>query len=161
MADDPITALRRTPVINWLMQKKWRLSRAMTLGGQICLIDAEGHVLLIRHGYRPGWHFPGGGVELGENVRDAAVRELAEETGIVARETPALHGVFNNVAAFRGDHVVLYVVRTFERMHTPKPSFEIAEQGFFPVDALPAETTPGTRRRIAEIVSGAAPSQAW
>jgi 8-oxo-dGTP pyrophosphatase MutT (NUDIX family) len=151
----------RKPVIRWLMQQRWRMTRALTLGGQVCTIDGDGRLLLIRHGYRPGWHFPGGGVEKGECVRDAALRELLEETGVAARETPVLHGIFNNAAAFPGDHIVLYVLRAFEQVRVPKPGFEIAEYGFFAVDALPATTTGGTRRRIAEIVGGAVPSQDW
>jgi ADP-ribose pyrophosphatase YjhB (NUDIX family) len=151
---------RRSPLL-WLLQKHWRMSRALTLGGQVCVIDDQGRVLLIRHGYRPGWHFPGGGVEKGENVRDAAVRELEEETGIVARETPSLHGIFNNQAAFPGDHIALFVVRAFTTARAPKPGLEIAEQGFFATQSLPVETTAGTRRRIAEIFDGALLTQEW
>jgi 8-oxo-dGTP pyrophosphatase MutT (NUDIX family) len=159
---EPIDQLprRRSPV-RWLMQKRWRMTRALTLGGQVCVIDSKGHVLLIRHGYRPGWHFPGGGVEMGENVRDAAVRELEEEAGIVARETPRLHGIFNNGAAFRGDHVALFVVRAFEQVRVPKPSFEVAELGFYAPAALPPDTVPGVKRRMAEIIGGKEPSQLW
>lgn len=43
----------------------------------------------------------------------------------------------------------------------PYPNREIAEAGFFPPDALPAATTPATRRRIAEIVYGHPPAAHW
>jgi ADP-ribose pyrophosphatase len=41
------------------------------------------HVLLIRRGDGTGWTFPGGSVEPGETGTQAALRELAEETGLV------------------------------------------------------------------------------
>jgi len=44
-------------------------------------------VLLIRRGQPPRageWSIPGGRVELGEGVAEAALRELAEETGVTA-----------------------------------------------------------------------------
>ena len=155
----PVTK-RRSPV-RWLLQKRWRMTRSLTLGGQVCVIDPAGQVLLVRHGYRPGWHFPGGGVEIGEDVADAALRELEEETGVVARAKPLLHGIFNHHAVFPGDHIVLYVLREFERLKTPAASFEIAEQGFFLPNAAPKDTNAGTLRRIAEIFQGVPISDRW
>jgi 8-oxo-dGTP pyrophosphatase MutT (NUDIX family) len=151
---------RKSPVV-WLVQQRWRFSRGLTLGGQVCVIDQEGRVLLVRHGYRAGWHFPGGGVEVGESVRDAALRELEEETGIAAREEPSLHGVFNNTAAFRGDHIVVFVLRAYAQVRAPRLGFEIAELAFHAHDALPAETTQGTRRRLAEIVQSKPIQALW
>jgi hypothetical protein len=43
----------------------------------------------------------------------------------------------------------------------PAPNHEIAACGFFAVDALPEETTEGTRRRIAEVVHGQPPILTW
>jgi ADP-ribose pyrophosphatase YjhB (NUDIX family) len=49
------------------------------------VIDEEGRVLLIKRGREPDkglWSVPGGVIKLGEGVRDAAVRETMEETGV-------------------------------------------------------------------------------
>lgn len=152
---------RRRTVVSWLLQKRWRLTRALTLGGQVCVVDDHGRVLLVRHGYRPGWHFPGGGVETGEAVVDAALRELKEETGVVARGLPVLHGIFNHSSVFPGDHIVVFVLRDFIQARIPVAGFEIAEQGFFATDALPTGINAGTAQRIAEIFTGAALTAAW
>ena len=52
----------------------------------------------------------------------------------------------------RRDHVTVYVVRDFRQTAPPEPNREIAAHGFFPLDALPPETTAGTRARIAEVI---------
>ncbi len=143
------------------LQRYWRLTRALTLGAQGCVLDAQNRVLLIRHTYRSGWHFPGGGVELGEPVETALIRELNEETGVIANTRPELFAIYDNGHLFRGDHVVLYVVRDWSQPSVPAPNREIAEQGFFVSDALPAEINPATKRRIREVVERRTPDTAW
>ncbi len=56
--------------------------RTPILAASLCLIR-EGRVLMVR---RPEdvWAFPGGKVETGESIKDAAIRELFEETGVTA-----------------------------------------------------------------------------
>lgn len=74
-----------------------------------CVVfDADGRLLLVRRGREPfrGRHaLPGGFVDYGERVEDAAARELREETGISAR--PArLIGVYSAPDRDPRGHVV-------------------------------------------------------
>lgn len=144
-----------------VLQRYWRLSRGLTLGVQGAILDEENRFLLVRHGYRPGWHFPGGGVEKNETVLTALGRELDEEAGVQATSEPPLFGIYSNARLFPNDHVLLYVVRAWRRTHIPKPNAEIREHRFFAVSELPADTNPSTRRRIAEILEGAPRSSDW
>ena len=139
----------------------WRMRRGLTLGAQGAVIDAEGRVLLVRHGYRPGWWFPGGGVEWGETIETALARELEEEVGVTLTGRPALHGVFSNNASFPGDHIAVFVVREFERRRNYVKRGEIAEAGMFALHDLPEQIDPGTRARIAEIFDGAPLNPLW
>lgn len=147
----------RTRLAHW----SFLVTRAMTLGVRGIVLDAEGRVLLVRHSYVRGWYFPGGGVEIGEPFEDALMRELAEEANIVIEGPPRLHGVFFNVHISRRDHVAVYVIREFRQTGARAPDSEILEAQFFARDALPADASPGTRRRLAEIFDGAPLSKAW
>lgn len=153
--------MARRPLVVRALQRYWRLSRGLTLGAQGMVIDDRGRVLLVRHGYRPGWHFPGGGVEKNEQVEVALRRELHEEAGITIEGAPELFGIYANFAFFPGDHVVLYVVRRWQRPLIPKPNVEIAESDFFAADALPEGTTRATRARVAEVLTQAPPAADW
>lgn len=148
-------------VITKVLQRYWRLSRGLTLGVQGLVIDKEDRVLLIRHGYRPGWHFPGGGVEKGEALTTALERELLEEAGIVPTSPPKLFAFYTNFRAFPGDHIALFVVRDWTQPSVPPPNREIAEQGFFRLTHLPPTVSAGTRARLAEVMAGDPVNGSW
>jgi len=69
------------------------------LVGVGAIIIADGHVLLVKRGHPPlagEWSIPGGLLEVGETLRQAAVREAREETGLVV-ETADLLGVYDRI----------------------------------------------------------------
>ena len=153
--------LRRALPVNRLFHFYWRLSRGLTLGVRAMVLDGQGRVFLIRHTYANGWHLPGGGVEAGETLSQALARELAEEGNIELTGPPA--------AAWRVLPSDLFAARPrdglrgadFRQTAPPEPNREIAAHGFFSLDALPPETTAGTRARIAEVLSGKPAAERW
>lgn len=94
--------------------------------------DADGRVWLLRRALHAGrglWTFPGGFVELGETVEDAARRETREEIGIEV-ELGALVGVYS-----RPEERVVLVVFHARAPGTPQPSEEASEvRAFTPAD---------------------------
>ena len=139
----------------------WRLVRSMTLGVRAVVLDADNKVFLVKHSYLSGWYLPGGGVEVGETLLHALTRELMEEGRIELVGEPVLHGIFFNSHVSRRDHVAVYVIRQYRQDRLPEPNHEIVDCGFFDVKALPADTTQGTRLRIAEVLDGTAPIATW
>lgn len=137
------------------------LARGMTLGVRAIVLDERGWVFLVRHSYVPGWHLPGGGVELGQTARAALEAELGEEANIELMGEPVLLGVYLNLSASRRDHVMLYLVNKARQTAPRLADREIVETGFFARDALPEGTTLGTQRRLAELAGGIPRSQHW
>jgi len=140
----------------------WRtFGRPLIVGVRAIVLDGEGQVFLVRHTYRPGWYLPGGGVDAGETLQDALTRELAEEAHVRLKGPAALHGIFLQKKKFYDDHIACFIVRDFEQQGSREPDWEIAETGFFPLNALPPETTRATRERLAEAVGGKPLSALW
>ena len=89
-------------------------------------------MILLRRGFEPGrglWTFPGGFVDLGESVEDAARREVDEELGM-AIELGELIGVYS-----RGDDRVVLIVFAARALGAPGTSPEAVEvRAFAPAD---------------------------
>lgn len=72
--------------------------------------EQDGRLLLTRRSINPGrglWTFPGGFVDFGETVTDAAVRETFEETGLSVDLTGLL-----NVYSYPGSPVIIVYTAT-------------------------------------------------
>ena len=153
--------MRKPRLRDRVFQSYWRLSRSLTLGVRGVVVDSAGRVLLLRHTYTPGWHFPGGGVEKGETAARALQRELLEEAGVIADEAAMeLVAVYANHAFFPNDHVLLYRITAWTQGQATSRG-EIEEVRFVAPDVRPEGTSPATQRRLAELFGGASRSPNW
>jgi ADP-ribose pyrophosphatase YjhB (NUDIX family) len=116
--------------------------------------DEHGRMLLIRRTDNNYWSIPGGGVNPGESVSQAAAREVKEETGIDCQVT-GLVGIYSNpdhVAAYddgevRQEFSICFTARTLGG--SISTSSESSEVRFVPIDAIPdLSIHPSIRLRI-------------
>ncbi len=150
----------RTRMVVWLLHRFFLVSRGMTMGVRAACFNARGEVFLVRHTYVPGWYMPGGGMEHGETALDALTKELHEEGNLVMTAKPELLHVYYNRKASKRDHVLFYRV-TVEQTAPRMPDREIAESGFFALDALPKDVTDATLRRLRELSGDAERGDFW
>jgi ADP-ribose pyrophosphatase YjhB (NUDIX family) len=68
----------------------------------IAVTNEAGEILLVRRSDNDNWALPGGGVDIGESLAEAGVRETREETGIEC-EITGLSGIYTDPG-----HVILY-----------------------------------------------------
>ncbi len=103
-----------------------------------CIVVRDGRVLLIRRGKEPSyglWSVPGGVVELGEELRAAAQREVREECGIEVDLTDVTE-VLDRVVRDSDDrvqyHFVLIDYLARWASGEPAPSSEVLELRWVP-----------------------------
>ncbi|GAB2537148.1 NUDIX domain-containing protein [Gracilibacillus alcaliphilus] len=107
------------------------------------VINEQQEILLIK-GPRRGWEMPGGQVEEGESLRDAAIRETKEESGIEI-EIVKFCGVYQNVKQSICNTLFL-AIPVGGKLTTSPESLEV---DFFPIDrALEMVTHRNFRERI-------------
>jgi len=151
--------MRKRTLRDRAFQSFWRLRRPATLGVRGVVTNDRGEVLLVRHTYTPGWHFPGGGVENRETCALALRRELQEEAGVEADELE-LVSVHANHAFFPNDHVLVFRVAKWRQGKVLQRG-EIAEICFADPLNPPEGVTAGTKRRLDELFGGKRPSELW
>ena len=129
-----------------------------TVGVRILLIN-EGKILLVKHTYQPNWYTIGGGVDPGETPRQAMERELKEEVGATLSTPLELFSVYYSRNEKRDDYIIFYIGQGCIQEASSSP--EIAEQQWFPINDLPEDLSPATRRRIQEYFDKIAISEIW
>ncbi len=128
-------------------------------GASVIVCTKDKRILLQRRADNGLWGYHGGSVELDEDVRLAASRELFEETGLSALSLelfgvysgPDMHHTYPN-----GDEVsnidIVFVCREFEG--TPRPQKgEVLELQYFRLDEIPLEITPPNVRALVDFIN--------
>jgi len=120
----------------------------------VAVID-DGKVLLTKREDFEVWCLPGGGVEDGESMAEAAIRETWEEAGIQV-ELTRLVGVYSRLGGMWNDvHAVLFAARPVGGELQTQPG-ETIEVGYFPFEEIPDALLFGHRRRILDAIHGVA-----
>jgi len=119
----------------------------------IVAVIHEDKVLLTKREDFEVWCLPGGGVEEGESLAEAGIREIKEETGLDV-ELTRLVGVYSRMGGGMHDvHAVLYTAKPMGGELTPQLN-EVIEAAYFPFEQLPAEMLFGHEKRIQDAVNG-------
>jgi 8-oxo-dGTP pyrophosphatase MutT (NUDIX family) len=129
----------------------------------VIVTNAAGEVLVIRRSDNGNWAVPGGAIDLGESIPQAAIRETLEETGITC-EITGLVGTYSDPR-----HVILYTSDGEARQEfslvltgraisgVPTPSDESREVRWVPRDQVTALSMDRSMRmRIEHYLAGTA-----
>ncbi|WP_022873278.1 NUDIX hydrolase [Nesterenkonia alba] len=120
-------------------------------------------VLLVRRADNGDWGATSGIMEPGESPAQAAVREVAEETGVQARPVRVTAVSDHGLVVYPNGDRCQFVDIAFEMEYVSGAAHigddESTEVGWFPVDALPEPFTSQHRERILWAVETNAPTR--
>lgn len=138
----------------------WAVNPKFNMGAVGLFMTADNRILVLRHVFRHKypWGLPGGYLNRGETAEAGMLRELREETGLVA----TIERIFSVEEVDRFQKEVVFLAH-IDDSQTPKPNFEIFEAAFVPIDELPDGFLPRHAALIEKFrtrgsVTGAAPS---
>jgi ADP-ribose pyrophosphatase YjhB (NUDIX family) len=112
----------------------------------------EEKVLLTKREDFEVWCLPSGGVEEGESLAEAALRETKEETGVDV-ELTRLVGVYSRLGGIHDVHAILFTAKPIGGELKTQPG-ETIEVAYFSFEELPLEMAFGHKKRIADALGG-------
>lgn len=125
------------------------------LGVGVMLFNQKGEILLGWHETkeREGWGFPGGEVELGEDIFETARRELFEETGVKCSEFRLISVSWDRLKTGRWVTLGLLCKKYSGKPRVTEPD-KISRWGWFSPDKPPKPLFPPARKIIANYKAG-------
>lgn len=115
--------------------------RPKTLSAHALALTGQHKVVLVKLRYAGGWRLPGGGRSTKETARQAVLRELREEIGLMKHGHVQLACEFEDDSDGRRDHASMLIVRDVE-YRAPKWSWEVEDVIERSVHQLPPDITP-------------------
>ncbi len=144
-----------------LLRFWWRLRRPVRIEGAQVAVWHDGQILVVRHSYIAGYGLPGGRFKRGEDPKQAARRELAEELSIVV-EPEQLTACGTHSYAFEHGEVTghIFEYRPLERPALRIDQLEIVEARFLDVEeALSGTKSPHLRGYLERVGQRAPPDR--
>lgn len=113
----------------------------------------SGQILMLRHVYRHSypWGLPAGFLSTGENPETGVLRELKEETGLIATTTGVVL-----ITSIAKRHLEIVIRGVVDPAQAPRISHEIFEIAYFNVDALPPAMPPDQRALVIALANSRA-----
>nr|AOR51037.1 DNA mismatch repair protein MutT [uncultured bacterium pAX1] len=112
----------------------------------------DGKILLTQREDFETWILPSGGVEDGESIAQAAIRETKEETGLDV-ELTRLVGVYSRLGNMSPGYMILFAAKPVGGEIKCQSGETIAVE-WFPFDQIPSPLSAGHKRRIEDAISG-------
>lgn len=112
----------------------------------------ENKILLTQRNDFEVWCLPSGGVEDGESIAQAAIRETKEETGLDV-ELISLVGIYSRLGDLANTHAVLFSARLIGGSIQAQAG-ETIDARFYPMDEIPENLSFGHRERIEDAILG-------
>jgi 8-oxo-dGTP diphosphatase len=142
----------------WSMLKEAarHVLRHPVVGVAVAAQTSNGRWLLIRRRDTGGWALPGGTLEWGETLLEAAHRELREEAGVTIEGPLTLSGVYSSPERDYRFHSVTVLVRAqvSEPQAPPHNPLEVVEVGLFAGSELPGTLSLSMNDMLADARAG-------
>ena len=124
----------------------------------VVLFDKEGKILLEERKDDGYFDFPGGGIDLKETAEEAAIRELKEETGLIAKKLELFKvytGEITHYVYFNGDEIygvdLVYLCHEYEGELIPQKE-EVKSLKFYSLDEMPSKMSKRNKQIIIDLI---------
>lgn len=131
-----------------------RITGTGGVGVNALVVTPAGRIVLVRHSYMAGWHFPGGGLKRSETPEQGIIRELREEIGLQRWAAIGQSDEPSDRADPDCTGPALFIVTGAD--YRFRSNLEIEAASEFAPDALPDDCSKSVRRHVAWWLAGKA-----